>query len=95
MGLDPAAASAGVDLFAPFATLLAGAVPPVALAFEAGRECLVFPRYLLSPAYRSVGGIAQAVRDLCDHQGREWRHPGFLRLILGRLYRVRRRLQPF
>jgi len=24
-----------------------------------------------------------------DHQGREWRHPGFLRHVLGRLYRMR------
>jgi len=94
-GSIAAATSAGVDLFAPFASLLAGLVPPVDLAFAANRECMIFPRYLLSPAYRSLGGVAQALRDLCDDQGREWRHPGFLRHILCRLYRVRRQLQPF
>lgn len=90
-----AAASAGVDLFAPFAALLAGAVPPADLAFAANRESLVFPRYLRSPAYRNLGGLARALRDLCAPQGREWRHPGFLRHTLGRLLRVRRQLRPF
>jgi predicted ATP-grasp superfamily ATP-dependent carboligase len=85
-----AATSAGVELFAPFAALLAGAVPRADLAFAANREYMVFPRYLLSPTYRSVGGVVQALRDLCAHQGREWRHPGFLRHIFRRLYRVRR-----
>lgn len=84
-----AAASAGVDLFAPFAALLAGEVPPADLAFEANRECRIFPRYLLSPSYQSLGGAARALWDLCGPQGREWRHPGFLRHVLGRLYRMR------
>lgn len=94
-GSIAAASDAGVDLFAPFAALLAGTVPPADLAFAANRECMIFPRYLLSPAYRSPGGLVRALRDLCADQGTEWRHPGFLRHILHRLYRVRRQLRPF
>lgn len=94
-GSIAAASSAGVDLFAPLAALLAGGVPAADLAFAGNREHLVFPRYLLSPAYQSLGGVARALRDLCAPQGREWRHPGFLRHILRRLVRVRRALRPF
>jgi hypothetical protein len=89
------ARAAGVDLFAPFAALLAGAPPPVDLAFAPNRECLIFPRYLLSPSHRGVAGLSRALLDLWAPQGREWRNPGFLLHILHRLYRLRRRLQPF
>lgn len=94
-GSIAAAGAAGVELFAPFAALLAGAVPPAELGFAANREHLVFPRYLLSPTHRSLRGLARAVRDLWAPQGCEWRHPGFLRHILHRLVRVRRQLRPF
>src|SRR5262249_25102758 len=85
---------ADVDLFTPFAELLAGAVPPADLAFAANRECMIFPRYLLSPSYRGLSGVVHALRDLSAAQGREWRHPGFLLHILHRLYRLRGQLQP-
>ena len=89
------ARAAGVDVFTPFAALLAGEVPPADLAFAANRECLIFPRYLLSPAHRDLAGITRALRDLSAPQGREWRHPGFLWHILHRLYRLRRQRRPF
>ena len=89
------ATAAGVDLFAPFAELLAGRVPVPDLAFAPDLDCRIFPRYLLSPRYRSARGAVRAVRDLLGEQGRELRHPGFVRYLLGRLYRMRRRARPF
>ena len=89
------ATAAGVDLFAPFAELLAGRVPAPDLGFAADRDCRIFPRYLMSPSYRSARGAVHAVRDLLGAQGRELRHPGFVRYLLGRLYRMRRHARPF
>lgn len=89
-GSIAAARSAGVDLFTPFSELLAGDVPSPDLAFVANQECRIFPRYLMSPAYWRLGGVAHAFRDLLGHQGQEWRHAGFLRHILTRLYWLRR-----
>jgi biotin carboxylase len=88
------ALSAGVDVFTPFAALLAGVVPPADLAFAANRDCMIFPRYLLSPSHRGLAGLSRALLDLSDLQGREWRHPGFLLHILHRLYRLRGQLRP-
>jgi hypothetical protein len=89
-GSIAAAKVAGVDLFTPFAELLAGGVPSPDLAFVANQECDIFPRYLMSPGYWRLGGVARAIRDLLGHQGQEWRHAGFLRHILTRLYWLRR-----
>lgn len=79
------AADAGVDLFTPLAALLAGEAPAADLRFTAGRECLIFPRYLLAPAYRSLAGLAQLLRDLLGAQGSGWRRPLALRHQLVRL----------
>lgn len=87
-GSAGAAGVAGVDLFAPFAALLGGVVPAPDLAFAGNRECMVFPRYLLSPAYRSLAGARQVLRDLRGDQGGEWRDPRFLPHILHRLHRL-------
>lgn len=89
-----AAIGAGVDLVGTFGALLAGDVPAADLSFANDLECMIFPRYLLAPRYRGLAGVTHALRDLLGHQGREWRHPGFLRHILRRLYRVRRTLRP-
>jgi ATP-grasp domain len=78
------AAAAGVDLFTPFAALLAGEVPSADLAFAANRDCMIFPRYLLSPNYRNLAGARQAIRDLGGFQGRDWRQ---LRFVLHQLWR--------
>lgn len=80
------AADAGVDLFTPLAALLAGREPAVDLRFAADRECLIFPRYLLAPTYRSLAGLAQLMRDLVGFQGSGWRHP---RSLLHQLVRLR------
>jgi len=85
-----AARSAGVDLFAPFAELLAGGLPAADLACAAGRDVRIFPRYLLSPAYWRPSGLARAVRDLLGDQGRPWCQPGFLRHLASRLYQLHR-----
>ncbi len=87
-GSIASAASAGVDLFTPFGELLAGRSPPAALEFTADNECLIFPRYLLAPAYRSGRGLVQLVRDLRSDQGAEWREPGFALHLVQRLYRM-------
>jgi hypothetical protein len=81
---------AGVDLFSPFAELLAGGLPAPDLAFAAGCDVRIFPRYLLSPAYWRPGGLARAVCDLLGDQGRPWCQPGFLRHLAGRLYQLHR-----
>src|SRR5207248_2540488 len=73
-----AARAAGVDLLTAFGALLAGEIPTADLAFARDRECMIFPRYLLAPRYRSITGATYAMRDLLGPQGREWRHPGFL-----------------
>ena len=77
-----AARLAGVDLFSPFAELLAGGSPAADLAFAGDLDCRIFPRYLLSPAYRGLGGALHAVRDLLGPAGRAWRSPGFVRYAL-------------
>ncbi|MGE3458882.1 MAG: ATP-grasp domain-containing protein, partial [Kofleriaceae bacterium] len=87
-GSIAAASSAGVDLFTPFCELLSGTVPVADLTFRAQDSCMIFPRYLLSSAYRTPSGIARVVRDLLGVQGREWRNPRFLIHILRRLRRV-------
>lgn len=77
--------SAGVDMLAGFADLVGGRVPKPDLAFATDEECMIFPRYLLAPAYRSLGGLAQVLRDLRGHQGRDWRHPGFAMHLIRRV----------
>jgi biotin carboxylase len=89
-GSADAARSAGVDLFTPFAAMLAGDVPSPDGAFAAGQDVHIFPRYLLSPAYWRPGGILRAVRDLLGPERQHWRHPGFLRHLVVRLYRMQR-----
>jgi predicted ATP-grasp superfamily ATP-dependent carboligase len=90
-GSIAAARSAGVDLFTPFAELLAGNLPAADLAFLPAREHHVFPRYLLSPRYWRPAGVARALRDLLGPDGRDWRDLGFARHLVARLYRLRRR----
>ena len=87
-GSIASAASAAVDLFTPFAELLAGGAPRAELDYTAGDDCLIFPRYLLAPAYRSSRGLLQIVRDLRGEQGAEWRAPGFALHLVQRLYRM-------
>jgi predicted ATP-grasp superfamily ATP-dependent carboligase len=77
--------SAGVDMLAGFADLLAGRPPRPDLSFATDEECMIFPRYLMAPAYRSLGGLARAVRDLGGDQGRDWRHPGFAMHLIRRV----------
>jgi hypothetical protein len=79
------ARTAGVDMLAGFSELLAGRVPRADLSFATDEECMIFPRYLLAPAYRSLGGLAQALRDLGGEQGRDWRHPGFAMHLIRRV----------
>jgi biotin carboxylase len=69
------AAAAGVDLFTPFSELLSGRIPFASLAFAANRDCMIFPRYLLSPRYHNLSGVFLAIRDLLGFQGRDWRDP--------------------
>jgi hypothetical protein len=90
-GSIAAARTADVDLFAPFAALLAGATPAADLAFAADRDCHVFPRYLLSPRYWRPRGALRALRDLLGPQGDDWRDAGFARHLAARLYRLHRR----
>ncbi|HEY0195643.1 MAG TPA: ATP-grasp domain-containing protein [Kofleriaceae bacterium] len=80
-----AARLAGVDLFTPFAELLAGGSPAADLAFADGHDCRIFPRYLLAPAYRGLGGALHAVRDWLGPAGRDWRSPSFVRYALSAL----------
>jgi predicted ATP-grasp superfamily ATP-dependent carboligase len=80
------ATSAGVELLAPFAQLIAGQVPAPALDFAAGSTCMIFPRYLNAAAHRNVAGFVQAWRDLRGEQGRDWRDPRFVLHVLRRLY---------
>jgi len=89
-GSVAAARPAGVDLFAPFADLLAGGSPAPDLACAAGHDVRIFPRYLLAPGSWRPRGLARAVRDLLGDQGRPWRQPGFLRHLASRLYQLRR-----
>ena len=89
------ARSAGVDLFAPFAELLAGRTPRPDLAFAANDDCLIFPRYLSSAKHRNVASAKQAIRDLRGDQGRHWLDPMFALHILRRLYWMRRQSQRF
>jgi hypothetical protein len=86
-----AARPAGVDLFAPFAELLAGRLPAPDLACAAGHDVRIFPRYLLSPAYWRLGGLSCALRDLLGDQGQPWCQPGFLHHLVSRLYQLHRR----
>jgi predicted ATP-grasp superfamily ATP-dependent carboligase len=79
------ARAAGVDLLAGFADLMTGRVPRADLAYQTAEECLIFPRYLLAPAYRSVAGLSRALRDLGGEQGRDWRHPGFALHLIRRV----------
>jgi predicted ATP-grasp superfamily ATP-dependent carboligase len=87
------AAAAGVDLFTPFAELLAGRVPAPDLTCAANRECRIFPRYLLSPSYRGVSGLFHAIRDWLGPQGASWRDPRLVVHNLFRLYGARRGLR--
>ncbi len=89
------AASAGVDLFTPFAALLAGETPAADLAFATDDDCLIFPRYLSSAAHRNLAGARQALRDLRGDQGRDWLDPRFVVHILRRLFHMKRLAQRF
>jgi hypothetical protein len=82
-GSAAAARAAGVDLFTPFAAMLAGVLPAPHLAFAANQDVRLFPRYLLSPDYRRLGGAVRAVRDLLGCRG--WRHAGSVRHLVSRL----------
>jgi biotin carboxylase len=84
-GSVAAAISAGVDLFTPFAELLAGGMPSPDLAFVANQEGGIFPRYLLSPTSWRPARAAGAIRDLFGPQGQDWRDPGFVRHLAARL----------
>lgn len=77
--------AAGVDLISGLADVLAGRVPRADLSYQTEEECLIFPRYLLAPAYRSVAGLSRALRDLGSEQGRDWRHPGFALHLIRRV----------
>jgi biotin carboxylase len=90
-GSATAARAAGVDLFTPFAAVLAGELPAPDLSFATDQDVRIFPRYLLSPAYWRPGGIVRAVRDLLATERHPWRHPGFLRHLASRFYRMRGR----
>jgi predicted ATP-grasp superfamily ATP-dependent carboligase len=84
------AASAGVDLFTPFAALLAGETPAADLRFAADDDCLIFPRYLSAAGHRTLAGARQALRDLRGAQGRDWHDPRFVVHIVRRLVHMRR-----
>jgi predicted ATP-grasp superfamily ATP-dependent carboligase len=84
------ARAAGVDLFTPFAALLAGERPAPALGFAAGADCLIFPRYLNAAAHRNLAGVRQALSDLHGEQGRDWLDPRFVVHTLRRLYHMKR-----
>jgi len=84
------ARSAGVELFEPFAELLAGSSPRADLAFAPDVECWIFPRYLNAARHRTLAGARRALRDLRGDQGREFRDPIFLVHILRRLYWMKR-----
>jgi hypothetical protein len=90
-GSAGAARSAGVDLFTPFAAMLAGELPAPDLAFATQQDVRIFPRYLLSPAYWRPTGIMRALRDLFGAERQPWRHPGFVRHLAARMYRMHRR----
>lgn len=87
------AASAGVDLFTPFAALVGGGAPAPDLGFAPDADCLIFPRYLSSAAHRTLAGARQAWRDLRGDQGVDWRDPVLAVHILRRLFHMRRRAQ--
>jgi biotin carboxylase len=87
-GSAAAARSAGVDLFTPFAAVLAGELPAPDLTFATDQDVRIFPRYLLSPAYWRPTGVLRAVRDLLAAERHPWRHPGFLRHLASRFYRM-------
>jgi len=88
-GSIAAARAAGVDLFAPFAALLAGRAPAPDLAFVANQDCHIFPRYLLSPSYWRPAGALRAIRDLLGAPGRDWRDVAAVRHAVNRLRRPR------
>jgi predicted ATP-grasp superfamily ATP-dependent carboligase len=85
------ARAAGVDLFTPFARLLAGEAPPADLAFADRVESWIFPKYL--EAHRSVRNVLRGLRDLLGDQGRDWRDPRFALYALRRVNRMRRLAQ--
>jgi len=82
--------AADVDLFAPFARLLAGEMPAADLAFADGVDSWIFPKYLESAAHRSVKSVLRGLRDLWGEQGRDWRDPRFAWFALRRVRRMRR-----
>jgi predicted ATP-grasp superfamily ATP-dependent carboligase len=84
------ARSADVELFEPFAELLAGSSPRADLSFAPDVECWIFPRYLNAARHRTLAGARRALRDLRGDQGREFRDPIFLVHILRRLYWMKR-----
>jgi ATP-grasp domain len=83
-GSAAAARAAGVDLFTPFAALLAGVRPAPDLAFAAHQDVRIFPRYLLSPRCWRSGDALRTVRDLLQEP--TWRHAGFLHHLISRLH---------
>ena len=90
-GSAAAARSAGVDLFTPFAAMLAGEPPAPDLAFATDQDVRIFPRYLLSPAYWRPSGVLRAVRDLLDAERQPWRQLGFVRHLAARMLRMHSR----
>ncbi|MGH2899814.1 MAG: ATP-grasp domain-containing protein, partial [Solirubrobacteraceae bacterium] len=90
-GSATAARSAGVDLFTPFAAMLAGELPAPELAFAADQDARIFPRYMLSPSCWRPRGVLRFVRDLLGAEGRAWRHPGLLCHLASNLMPMRRR----
>jgi biotin carboxylase len=90
-GSHAGAAAAGVDLFAPFAQLLAGETPRADLAFAANIETRIFPKYLRSAARGGARGALRGLRELFGDQGRDWRDPRFA-IYLVRRERAMRRL---
>jgi hypothetical protein len=79
-GSVAAALAAGVDVLAAFVELVAGRIPEPELHFPDNREHAIFPRNALAHP-------GEALRALAGPQGRDWRHPGFLRFLLGRALR--------
>lgn len=81
-GCIAAAAAAGVELFAPFAQLLAGAHPMPALSFDEHLDATIFPNCLRTRSGRSLERI---LAHLAGPQGRHWREPRLAIHVLRRL----------
>ena len=90
-GSIAAAAEAGVDLFSPLATLLAGERPAPDVGFRANIESTVFPLYLRAPEFWRGGRVIRTLtRDLRGVAGAPWREPGQALHLANRIHRVAR-----